>query len=112
MTTVTNLVPTKARFAIVISAVISVSLTTVNPVTLMPPPKDTFVVLVKFVPVRVTPVNVAPWLPVAGLTPVTVGASEVTENPAAKVPRPAGVPTPTKRVPTKARLAITMFAVI
>jgi hypothetical protein len=53
-----------------------------------------------------------PWLPVAGLTPVTVGASEVTEKPAGKVPRPAGVPTPTKRVPTKARLAITIFAVI
>ena len=51
-------------------------------------------------------------MPEDGLTAVTVGSFVATENPAGKVPRPDGVATPTNLVPTKARFAITMFAVI
>jgi hypothetical protein len=53
-TTVTNLVPIKARLAITTLAAICVSLMALKPVTLMPAPKDTVVAPAKLVPVRVT----------------------------------------------------------
>jgi hypothetical protein len=91
--------------------VICVALFTVKLLTVIPGPKLTVVAPVRLVPVMITVIGHCPWVPLAGLTLVTVGGGTTVNN-AVPVPVPPGPVTETSLAPNAASAAMHISAVI